>query len=407
MHYIRLLRPAKLLSASKSPTRPPTLSVLVTVTTDLGDAFLSPAPEHDAIDLAVTARDPAGADLLLPPPPPPDAGRRRFAWKAGMRVLELRAPLLRPGVSTADVEVCVFALPPKTTQGPRQKPAGDDGDGGGGALRTGALLPWRPAWLPAGVIVPASTRADAATRALRFDCACAAGAGGRILRFEEELGDSLARHVWDAGVVASAFLDDACCASGAGRLPGLAEGDGDAVRVLELGAGVGILGLSVAASLQYHGKSGRKVTALLTDLPDAEERARRNIARALALYDAEVPALEYEDLDWDDAREGRFGPLVSADSWDLVVLSDCTYNVDSLPALVGTLSALQHREGQGPLPVLLAMKPRHASEEALWGLLDQAGWEYECVKTIPLRKIGAEEEQVKIYLLRKGGGREG
>jgi predicted nicotinamide N-methyase len=235
---------------------------------------------------------------------------------------------------------------------------------------------------------------------------------------EEDIGESIARHIWDAGVVTSAYLADACTSPE--RIRAVLPIENKSVNVLELGSGVGILGITIASILPEaaaaQGKTLKAAIVLLTDLEEAEERARSNIAKAkVTLARNQISGakvnIEYENLDWDEGRKGRFGPLAAETPWDLVVLSDCTYNVDSLPALVGTLSALhsakqRHRgtENYGHVKssVLLATKPRHSSEEALFGLLTDQSWEYRVVKEIPLPKIGEEDEVVQIYLLEKG-----
>jgi hypothetical protein len=183
---------------------------------------------------------------------------------------------------------------------------------------------------------------------------------------------------------------------------------------------VGILGITIASIIHQaaaaQGRELRSAKVLLTDLAEAEERAMSNIAKAeatLALSHADNASVSilYENLDWDEGRLGRFGPLAAATPWDLVTLSDCTYNVDSLPALVGTLSALhdakqRHYIFKNGAPVmssvLLATKPRHSSEEALFGLLEGQNWIYRLAKEIPLPKIGEEDDVVQIYLLEKG-----
>ncbi|KAI1489927.1 putative methyltransferase-domain-containing protein [Biscogniauxia mediterranea] len=423
MHYIRLLRPARIEEGG------PYLSLLVTITTDLGDSFLCPGPDS-AVDIVVSAHaaeddddddeDPdnrtASPPLSLLQPPAP-----RFRWTPGLRVLELRARL-RPHPH----------LPARFT------------------VRVGCCSEeQQQVVMPVAVEMRGAACAPVALRTLPLF-------GEYELCFEEDIGESIARHIWDAGVVAArAFLAQG---QGLGILREekeegeevLRRGTGAPVNVLELGSGVGILGISIAAALERAaaaagGGSGgdssntRQSTVLLTDLPEAEERARANMARAdvvltgVALTAGGDPEarpdalratrLQYENLDWDEGRRGRFGPLVSAAAapWDLVVLSDCTYNVDSLPALVGTLSALhglsvtaaagrrvddrgeEEEDGGFKSTVLLATKPRHESEKALFGLLDAEGWRYRLWKGIPLPKMGEEDEVVEIYLLEKGG----
>ncbi|KAI1634528.1 hypothetical protein F4809DRAFT_508925 [Biscogniauxia mediterranea] len=414
-------------SPSSSSEGGPHLSLLVTITTDLGDSFLCPGP-GSAVDIVVSAHAAEEDDdedddddngtvknqrgplpLLLPPAP-------RFRWTPGLRVLELRARL-RPHLA---------ALPARFT------------------VRVGCYggssspLAGEEQVMPVAVEMRGAACAPVALRTLRlfFD-------HEHELCFEEDIGESIARHIWDAGVVAArAFLAQG---QGQGIREEVLRRGGAPINVLELGSGVGILGISIAAALESaaaaaNGSGGdsstRQSTVLLTDLPEAEERARANMARAdvvltgVALTAGGDPEarpdalratrLQYENLDWDEGRRGRFGPLVRAAAapWDLVVLSDCTYNVDSLPALVGTLSALhelsvtagmrgdggeEEEEGGFKSTVLLATKPRHESEKALFGLLDAEGWRYRLWKGIPLPKMGEEDEVVEIYLLEKGG----
>ncbi|KAI1752993.1 putative methyltransferase-domain-containing protein [Xylaria castorea] len=417
MHYIRLLRPAKI----QSSTGDLVISLLFTITTDLGDSFL--CPEGGSIDLIVAAVDSAAG--LADPATVLVRGKQtcRYKWKAGMRVLDAKVKL-RPGLKreTVNCRFAIYPAPPRLrhTSAPL------------GALHIDDVLPWRvntDKTLQMGNIMPATFEFISGICAPVSVRTLALGAGRFIdeiegdwrlnLQFEEDIGESIARHIWDAGVVASAFLADAC--SSLESIRELFPIERERFNVLELGSGVGILGITIASVLPKaaaaQGQTLKDARVLLTDLEEAEERARSNIARAKATLglnsiDGANVAIEYENLDWDEGCEGRFGPLTAAISWDLVVLSDCTYNVDSLPSLVGTLSALhaakeQHRGTEAidavKSSVLLATKPRHSSEQALFGLLKDQSWMYRVVKEILLPKIGEEDEVVQIYLLERGG----
>ncbi|KAL7938792.1 hypothetical protein V8C35DRAFT_328733 [Trichoderma chlorosporum] len=156
------------------------------------------------------------------------------------------------------------------------------------------------------------------------------------------------------------------------------------INALELGCGVGILGggLSIVFP-RTRPPPSRRCTILMTDLEEAENRTRSNI------------------------RNGMFGPEAQSHRWDLVLLSDCTYNVDMLPALVGRLSALHKsntaQAGEQPQSTkdFLATKPRHASEEALFDLLSDQGWTELHRQTLPLPVLGAETQCVELYLYEK------
>ncbi|KAI1159724.1 putative methyltransferase-domain-containing protein [Nemania serpens] len=417
MHYVRLLRPAKI----EGSTGALVVSLLFTITTDLGDSFL--CPEDGSIDLIVAAVDsgagPAGTAAASL------RGRQtcRYKWKAGMRVLDAKVKL-RPGSSKREAANCRVAIYP--AQQPRREMSAPLG-----VLHIDDVLPWgvgTDETPKMGVVVPAAFEfvrgvcAPVSVRTLGLGTGQLRGDSGDDaelnLQFEEDIGESIARHVWDAGLVTSAYIADACSSSESIRQ--IFPIEHESFNVLELGSGVGILGITIASILPRaaaaQGRILKNARVLLTDLEEAEERARSNIAKAetaLALGSIDGPSvnIEYENLDWDEGREGHFGPLAAATSWDLVVLSDCTYNVDSLPALVGTLSALhavkeRHRDADDDGPakstVLLATKPRHSSEEALFGLLDDRDWAYRVVKEIRLPKVGEEDEVVQIYLLEKG-----
>ncbi|KAI0973741.1 putative methyltransferase-domain-containing protein [Xylaria arbuscula] len=420
MHYIRLLRPAKI----QNSTAGLVVSLLFTITTDLGDSFL--CPEDGSIDLAVAVEDTPADPTTDPAAAVALRGRRvcRYKWKTGMRVLDAKVNLTTP--PKREMVNCRITIYPAQQQSQKASMPPS-------ALRVRDVLPWRVGadqTLKMGVIMPATfefTKGVCAPVSLRtLGTRYVVGEGvddGSLnlsLQFEEDIGESIARHIWDAGVVTSAYLADACSSPQAIRE--VIPIEGDSFNVLELGSGVGILGITIASLLQPAASSqGRRLKdskVLLTDLVEAEERARSNIARAQATLAADLlesganVTIEYENLDWDEGCEGRFGPLVASTSWDLVVLSDCTYNVDSLPALVGTLSALHavkesHHGAEDDCYVkscvLLATKPRHSSEEALFGLLEDQKWTYRVAKEIPLPKIGEEDEVVQIYLLQKGG----
>ncbi|KAI1459788.1 putative methyltransferase-domain-containing protein [Annulohypoxylon moriforme] len=400
MHYIRLLRPAKL------DGKKPIASLLITITTDLGDSFLYP---DEPVDLLVSAEDPVGQSVIS------KTGQiqpLRWRWTAGMRVLDIKIPL-HAHLKRDDV-TCTVKIHPAAQPLPL------------GALKSNDVLPWRfdeGSPVGRGLIMPVSVEmvrgvcSPVSLRTLQFSIS-SRPEDQLSLDLEEDIGESIARHIWDAGVVTASFLADACRIN---------EGVRDTLpirhnsfSVLELGSGVGILGVTLALIVENAAAAQNQTlngsTILLTDLAEAEERARSNILRAKAVLSRShitnsKVTLEYEDLDWDEGRLGQFGPLASAHPWDLVILSDCTYNVDSLPALVGTLSALhtanrKHAENQifTKTSVILATKPRHSSEQALFGLLKADDWRYSVLKSIPLPKLGEDNEVVDIYTLEKGDG---
>lgn len=243
------------------------------------------------------------------------------------------------------------------------------------------------------------------------------------IEIEEEIGESIARHIWDAGVVAL------CTIAGLAAYPEHVSSKHECMqkmhniihakgplRILELGCGVGILGVGLGAAYpKLHLHAPGDCTILMTDLEEGEARARANIARFEETrrpddtdQASQSVKMIYENLDWEDGRLGKFGPIVDSQPWDLVMLSDCTYNVDMLPALVETLSSLHannlkraSEEQDWRTKVFLATKPRHASEKALFDLLAKEGWETLHEQVLPLPVLGAESESVEMYLFSK------
>ncbi|ORY63583.1 putative methyltransferase-domain-containing protein [Pseudomassariella vexata] len=412
MHYIRLLR-SPMLDTSGRENRDATLSLLLTITTDLGDAFL-----NAGAPVQITASIYSGTSKSPTELPLRSTGSTHVhtvvgTWQDGLRVLKVK--LLYPRRYLKE-HVDVAIMPGPFNDDKSRHVMLD-------VKNTGDVLPWYrapeeknvggivPVWVEINQGVPSP---DTCLRCLPLEC----DRDGSIatLELQEDIGESIARHVWDAGVVTALFLASGCKS----RRQEVDIRDfmpitNQSPNILELGCGVGILGTTIAKLIHFAAeKQGLKLdqpTVLLTDVPEAEERARSNIERNKKTSDWQRMAkMEYENLDWDDGKTGKFGPIAASRFWDYIVLSDCTYNVDSLLSLVGTLSALhdinKRNAGTGNLEtgskVILATKPRHDSEKALFELLPAAGWGHELLKSIPLPVLGSENQVVELYLLQKG-----
>ncbi|KAH6894481.1 putative methyltransferase-domain-containing protein [Thelonectria olida] len=404
MHYIRFLRPPRLASGPGNRLQ---IQLLFTITTDLGDSFLFPDKPFDLQVTASAASFEGSSTWLLSDP-------GRLYWEPGMRVakpmVDLPVAFERAIDGGAQIQICVRAAEPSQTadgvarilamamEKPRYRKE---------ASRIGGVM---PAWVSLGASNEAT---DVSMRRLQLRDS---PVGYVYVEVEEEIGESIARHVWDAGVVAL------CAIAGIDALPDHESSQNPcmqalkgvlnsqkSINILELGCGVGILGVGLGAVFPRIATGECKI--LMTDLPEAEARARSNIDRIRPQIsetgESQVQML-YENLDWEDARQGRFGHLAQSRPWDLVMLSDCTYNVDMLPALVETLSAihlanLRHVPVGEPFTtkVFLATKPRHASERALFDLMENEGWETLHQQVLSLPVLGAEAESVELYLFDK------
>jgi predicted O-methyltransferase YrrM len=125
------------------------------------------------------------------------------------------------------------------------------------------------------------------------------------------------------------------------------------LAVIELGSGCGIVGIGLAQMLP-------KCQILLTDLQEAEEIITRNIGASTV---PESSSVSFRVLDW----ESPIPRSVADRSFDLILVSDCTYNSDSIPALVNTLYDLV-RKSPGAV-VVVSTKIRHSSEQIFFELM--------------------------------------
>lgn len=162
------------------------------------------------------------------------------------------------------------------------------------------------------------------------------------------------------------------------------------LRVIELGSGCGIAGIALAQLAPCH--------VLLTDLPEAMEILSLNISVARLAKGSELDKMP---LDWEEAYPSSLHNM----PFDIVLVSDCTYNPDSLPALVRTVSAITSVSPD--ILVVVAMKVRHASETVFFDLMAEAGFiEMERTRIdlpdLPQSLAEKTPEVVEIYTFRSG-----
>jgi hypothetical protein len=399
MHYIRFLRPPKLVGARKNAR----LELLFTVTTDLGDAFMIPETPIKLIVSAYAQSSSTTANWRF-------SGGDQLVWNPGQRVsrpiLQLPPAAASAFMSGEPMHICIRSEDMYSAESAENiilnaiKPE----------ARVDELGLVMPVWIPFN---QSQFPDHVSIRKLELT-------GTKPLatiEVFEEIGESIARHVWDAGVVALSAIAMATVqpaptfgANSCMQAIGAILRDDDPLTILELGCGVGILGLGVvAAHSRLNPDAKRRCTLLMTDIEEAEQQARSNISRSRsAANSTDLAELLYENLDWEDGRQHVFGPLTSSRRWDLIILSDCTYNVDMLPALVETLSALHDASMKHAKPdskhttkVFLATKPRHSSERALFGLMTHHGWTQMHEQVVPLPLLGSEAETVELYMFEK------
>lgn len=425
MHYIRFLKPPKLVGNE--------VRTKITITTDLGESFLW----HD-LDIRASMA-----------PFNPDQGIEQlfcqdFKWEQGMRSLDIVLNIAQTGKSKEAMrqdrskkrkqEITIGKNWPMMVivQAKNLHGLGSVRDAARQDCQIdGTVMDITSAPLSGRQGEETEKRCQRTLRTLY---------GPANIHVWEEMGESIARHVWDAGIVLAGHLCDLCDSI---KPPSPNQNILSAVlkrrhpKILELGAGTGVVGLTFAVKYP-------ESTVLLTDLPEAEELLRDNIKlhldtrertkRLLAERTNKAIAsnkVSFEVLDW----EKEPGEAVRSEVWDLIVVADCTYNVDAIPALVKMLGTVVRGKGRGrkseggkqdekstgssadskaeagdetrdPV-VLVALKKRHESEACFFDLMRDEGFvERETEKwSMEMGVLGGDKEDVEIHLfqMQEGG----
>lgn len=194
----------------------------------------------------------------------------------------------------------------------------------------------------------------------------------------------------DAGITLAAYLSHIVSQSKPeSRLAGVLS-QPHAPKIIELGSGCGIVGLELAHLCC-------ESNIFLTDLPDAMEILSYNISHSTTKFSSRTGRITTAVLDWEKALPDD----IYKTKFDLIFVSDCTYNSDSIPALVNTLTALIKRSPAAL--IVVSMKVRHESEAIFFDLIADAGLiEIDHVKiALPDRQrqaVGQSMEAVDIYI---------
>ncbi|KAJ5788327.1 hypothetical protein N7457_003317 [Penicillium paradoxum] len=330
VYYVRFLKTPRTQQQKGSLV----ISALICITTDLGDSFLA----EDA-DLTVTAYGQSSGATF----------EKSTRWNASNRELAITLGPL-PSHLAHQSMVLTVQVPQLPRQIEPRYPSIP--------LVVGATsAPFGPRSTPAEQLV---------LRRIKYS-----NTATRPMEIWEETGNSIARHIWDAGLATCTYIHMTLEKSRTGskqrskttgcKLPALERAlsitRDQPLQVVELGAGCGIVGIALAQMLP-------NCSVLLTDLPEVEEIITRNINAA---QPATMSTLHYQNLDWDDPPENLCPRPI-----DLILVSDCTYNSDSLPALVAALDQLVRRSPEAI--ILVALKRRHDSETVFFDLMRSAGF---------------------------------
>ncbi|KAF1971509.1 hypothetical protein BU23DRAFT_556027 [Bimuria novae-zelandiae CBS 107.79] len=382
MRYIRFLKTPRIVHDKKRPGVH--VSCLITITSDLGDSFLpyDLTLSAELIEYEQLAGNPdteaEASDLkLLHAFPNNVITWKTIHWKAGLRSLAVTIPLSRTYHQNGPLIVRI-GTEPKSPCDELDKLLQHDS--------RGVVSVWSAPF----TLETNSPGLKTAERRFKI--------GDSIHHILEETGESIARHLWDAGVTLSFQLPYLLTSSSVfdkafTPLQNLDTNDladsQNAIRplhIIELGTGCGIVGISLSHLLPHSRIS-------LTDLPEAHDIVALNTSLASKTRTNDA-TLSFVELDWDSP-----GPLPPpSNNVDLVIAADCTYNADSSPAFVHTIQAIAARSPD--VTVAVAMKKRHESEDVFFELMRKAKFRSMNAVCFPLpgdERAGEEGVEVWVY----------
>jgi predicted nicotinamide N-methyase len=138
------------------------------------------------------------------------------------------------------------------------------------------------------------------------------------------------------------------------------------LRVLELGAGCGIVGIAFAQLV--------KCDLRVTDLEDAQAILAKNVGCATPMAGSTVKA---DIMDWASRLEDSSNAI-----FDLILVSDCIYNPDSSLHLVEILKQLALRAPN--TLILVGFKRRHEADTIFFDRMQATNFETVETMNLPL-----------------------
>lgn len=155
----------------------------------------------------------------------------------------------------------------------------------------------------------------------------------------EEMSGTIARHLWDAGVMVNCWDVDELA-----KFMSLGDKQfttSSKINILELGTGIGLVAVHLT-------KAMKRATVLATDLEDAEEICNQNIN-----LNGVGKRVKFSELDWES-------PTSTGIKWDVIIITDCIYNPLYFEPLINVLK----KESGPETHVVLAHKFREPYSES-------------------------------------------
>ncbi|KIY52967.1 hypothetical protein FISHEDRAFT_69426 [Fistulina hepatica ATCC 64428] len=231
------------------------------------------------------------------------------------------------------------------------------------------------------------------------------------IRVMEQTSFDLDKKIWDSGIGLSSWLveiidgQSSVTNTHASNLRRLLD-PSRCCRVVELGAGTGIVSL-VLAALRYSvpvSPSDTGVDSFPSD-PELDSIFTTDLSSAMSLLEQNIALNEHLFspsrrlraivLDWDNSEL----PLdIRTVGFDVIIMADVTYNIASFLALLRTLKSFIQL-GAGPNSnaaplIVLGYKERHLDERVLWEMARSIGVLFHEVDARP----GAGGQPVEIWI---------
>lgn len=357
LHYIRFLKAPKI---TQDPKGTHHVTCLHTITTDLGESFYPRDTEVKVmVSRSLTIFEQAyfgGKTTMLQ--------QQQLQWRAGMRQLAVDVILPREAL-VDDASVTMTVGPESCSESPRLWINHGVGCNGTGSDRGEPTL-IMPSILGSSTTLTIYQPRKGFPMPVRLvrPLPLLTSPGVVAIREASSANIAIAQHVWDAGVALIPTLDRCLNHPSPVRvLPALKAALTCSVspRIVEMGCGCAPVGCAVSQLLP-------EAQVVVTDLEEARELAEENVGERPSLTPMSgEQSLRFVALDW---TEECVPPELVGTGWDILIASDCTYNPDYGPALVGTMGRLLEHSPKAL--VVVAMKQRHASEVSFFELMKAA-----------------------------------
>ncbi|KAJ3927472.1 MAG: putative methyltransferase-domain-containing protein [Lentinula lateritia] len=225
------------------------------------------------------------------------------------------------------------------------------------------------------------------------------------LRITEQTSFDLDKKSWDSGIGLSSWLVALAgnvdiiirdpSSSVASQLRKVLFSPGPR-KIIELGAGTGIVSLTLGALRSVLSMSEIKEDdgcIVTTDLPSAMPLLEHNVSMNSHMFARAAVRPIPEILDWDAELPLYAQTLLG--QLDAIIMADVTYNTASFGALIRTLCSLIKLSPVDKLPIiLLGYKERDVAERSLWSMAADVGIHFERVGA----RQGAGGAPVEIWM---------